>query len=118
MRRSHLILPAGLALIIGFGLAATINRPRIPNVTDSTGAVTLPNGWRITPAGNHVKLPGDLPMKMAVLSDSKLLVLTAGYHDHSLNIIDTRTREQVATLDVVKSWDGMAFDAPSGTVFL
>jgi YVTN family beta-propeller protein len=81
--------------------------------------VTLPNGWRITPAGKHVKLPGDLPMKMTpVNSGAQLLVLTAGYHDHSLNVVDVHTRETVNSLDVVKSWDGMAFDAASGTVFM
>jgi YVTN family beta-propeller protein len=119
MRRFRLILPAALAILLGLAMAATINHAnRIPNLTDSTGAVTLPNGWRITPAGKHIKLPGDLPMKMAVVDDSKLLVLTAGFHDHSLNVIDTRTQEAVATLDVVKAWDGMAVDPANGIVYL
>jgi hypothetical protein len=103
----------------GLIAAATLNRPnRVPNLKDSTGAVTLPNGWRITPAGKHVKLPGDLPMKIQVLDGSKFLILTAGFHDHSLNVVDARTQEVTATLDVVKSWDGMAFDPASGTVYL
>jgi YVTN family beta-propeller protein len=120
MKRIGLILAitAGLAIVAGIVVNRTLaSSYRLPNVTDSTGAVTLPNGWRITPAGKHVKLPGDLPMKMAV-SGSQLLVLTGGYHDHSLNVIDVHTREVTATLDVVKAWDGMAFDAASGTVYL
>jgi hypothetical protein len=41
---------AGLALATNL----TIDRwRRLPNVTDSTGAVTLPNGWRISPAGEQ-----------------------------------------------------------------
>jgi len=112
-------LPLALALLLGVAFAAAINRvTRLPNVTDSTGATTLPNGWRITPAGTHVKLPGDLPMKMMAAGNSQLIVLTAGYHDHSLSIIDVHSRELVATLDVVKAWDGMAFDPASGTVYL
>jgi YVTN family beta-propeller protein len=107
-----------LPVLAGLILAAGLTRVRLPNVKDSTGATTLPNGWRITPAGKHVKLPGDLPMKMQVLSESKLLVLTAGYHDHSLNVVDTKTQEVTATLDVVKSWDGMAFDSANGIVYL
>src|SRR5215471_6130087 len=106
-------------LVAGLIVGASLTRAnRRPNVKDSTGAITLPNGWRITPAGKHVKLPGDLPMKMQVLDGSKFLVLTAGYHDHSLSVIDARTQEVTSTLDVVKSWDGMAFDPASGTVYL
>jgi YVTN family beta-propeller protein len=118
MRRFELIIAVTCsALLIGLALAAS-RVSRFPNVRDSTGAVTLPNGWRITPAGKHVQLPGDLPMKMRVLSDGSVLVLTAGYHDHSLNVIDVRTGRVTATLDVVKAWDGMAFDAARGTVYL
>ncbi|HEY1338653.1 MAG TPA: bifunctional YncE family protein/alkaline phosphatase family protein [Bryobacteraceae bacterium] len=117
MRRFRwILLPV---VVAGLIVAATVNRShRLPNVKDSTGAVTLPNGWRITPAGKHIKLPGDLPMKMQVLDQSKLLVLTAGYHDHSLDVIDVKSREVTATLDVIKSWDGMAFDPQNGTVYL
>jgi YVTN family beta-propeller protein len=121
MKRYAWILLTVMSLL-GFALAArrTLDRShRLPNVTDSTGAVTLPNGWRITPAGRHVKLPGDLPMKMQLTGDgSQLLVLTGGFHDHSLSVIDTRSAQQTATLDVVKTWDGMAFDAAGATVYL
>jgi len=120
MKRSRMILL--LALLSAIGLAVAAKRGlerRLPNVTDSTGAVTLPNGWRITPAGMHIQLPGDLPMKMQVAAGgSLLLVNTGGYHDHSLNVIDTASRELAATLDVAKTWDGMAFDPVSGVVYL
>ncbi len=119
--RSALTLTLAVGSIFGLAVAArrTIEKRRLPDVTDSAGAVTLPNGWRITPAGTHIKLPGDLPMKMVVADGgSKLLVLTAGYHDHSLNVIDLRSRELTATLDVVKAWDGMAVDPATGTVYL
>ncbi len=116
--RWSILLSGVLAAGIAFAAGARLLH-RMPDVKDSTGAVTLPNGWRITPAGKHVKLPGDLPMKMiAVNGGSELLVLTAGYHDHSLNVISPRTQEVTSTLDVLKSWDGMAFDASSGSVYL
>jgi YVTN family beta-propeller protein len=118
MKRLTLVVCFLAALALALGLAATRLPRRMPNVTDSTGAITLPNGWRITPAGRHVALPGDLPMKMAVTAGSQLLVLTAGYHDHSLNLIDTKTGTVTSTLAVVKAWDGMAFDAASGTIFV
>jgi YVTN family beta-propeller protein len=120
MKHLRFVLFLALVLAAGLAIAATIERSiRVPNVKDSTGAVTLPNGWRITPAGKHIALPGDLPMKIAAAGDgSRILVLTAGFHDHSLSAIDPRTQEVTATLDVVKSWDGLAFDPASGTVFL
>jgi YVTN family beta-propeller protein len=117
MRRFPIIAGMAIALVVGLALAAS-RANRAPNVKDSTGAITLPNGWRITPAGRHIKLPGDLPMKMQVLNDGKALVLTAGFHDHSLSVIDPRTGQVSATLNVVKAWDGMAFDAASGTAYL
>ena len=72
MKRLAWILPLALMSLAGLALAAslTIDRwRRLPNVIDSKGAVTLPNGWRIAPAGKHIKLPGDLLMKMQVTSD-------------------------------------------------
>jgi YVTN family beta-propeller protein len=120
MKRFRLFLVLGAALAAGLAFAAGSHLlRRMPDIKDSTGAVTLPNGWRITPAGKHVKLPGDLPMKMlAVNGGDQLLVLTAGFHDHSLNLISPRTQELSASLDVVKAWDGMAFDPSSGVVYL
>jgi YVTN family beta-propeller protein len=116
--RLFLLLGAVLAAGVAFAAGAHLLR-RMPDIKDSTGAVTLPNGWRITPAGKHIKLPGDLPMKMvAVNGGNQLLVLTAGFHDHSLNVISPRTQELSASLDVVKAWDGMAFDPVSGVVYL
>jgi YVTN family beta-propeller protein len=122
MKRSAFTIALMIVGLLGLAVAARRgleNAHRVPNVTDSTGAITLPNGWRITPAGKHIKLPGDLPMKMAVTADgTQLLVNTAGFHDHSLSVIDLRTQKIAATLDVIKTWDGMAFDPASGTVFL
>src|SRR5262245_47842681 len=104
MKRIGWILLSTVALALTLAVAASRLTHRMPDVTDSTGAVTLPNGWRITPAGKHVKLPGDLPMKMAVINSSQVLVLTAGYHDHSLNVVDVKTGEVSSTIDVVKAW--------------
>jgi hypothetical protein len=119
MKRALIILGT-LASLLGVAVAAkrVMERSRVPNITDSTGATTLPNGWRITPAGTHIELPGDLPMKMVAADADHLLVLTGGYHDHSLNVIDVRAQKRTASLDVVKTWDGMAFDQATGTVYM
>ncbi len=122
MKRQILILSVCAICLLGIGLGAKraldVSR-RLPNRPDANGAITLPNGWRITPAGAAIPLPGDLPMKMHVTSDGgSLIVNTGGFHDHSVSVIDLKTKKSAATLDVIKNWDGMAFDAASGTIFL
>jgi hypothetical protein len=81
----------------------------LPDHVNSEGRTTLPNGWRITPFGRHIKLPGDLPMKMIVMADGKLLVNTAGWHDHDVNMIDMKTEKIEQSLDVGKNWERMSF---------
>ena len=50
---------------------------------------TLPNGWRVTPAGRMTTLPGDMPGNILVLDGGKrALVNTCGFHDHSLSLVD------------------------------
>ena len=119
--KRHYRLVLGIAALAGIVLiAAKVKQERhyvLPNKL-SEGRTTLPNGWRITPAGRHIKLTGDLPMKMIVTADDKLLVNTAGWHDHSVNVIDLKTEKLEQTLDVAKNWDGMSLDAATGTIFI
>jgi YVTN family beta-propeller protein len=123
MKRSQtmkcsLIAILSIVLALVFSMEAK-DEASLPNGPDSTGAVKLPNGWRITPAGKHIKVPGDFPLKMFVSPDgAQLFVNTGGFHDHSLSVIDLRKRELTEKLDVVKTWAGMAFDSSSGTIYL
>jgi len=71
----------------------------------SEGRTQLPKGWRITPAGTPIGLPGDLPMKMIVTGDNKLIVNTAGWHDHSIDVMDLKTEKLEQSFDVAKNWD-------------
>ena len=114
MQQRYAYLASGLALAAAAGLIAqkTMQQRKyvLPDHIDSQGRTTLPNGWRITPAGRHIKLPGDLPMKMVVMDDGKLLVNTAGWHDHDVDVIDMKTEKLEQSLDVGKNWDGMSFE--------
>src|ERR1700730_13863447 len=122
MQRQYVYLASALALLAAAGLVADKTKPQrkyvLPDRVNSEGRTTLPNGWRITPAGRHIKLPGDLPMKMIVLADGKLLVNTAGWHDHDVNVIDMNTEKLEQSLDVGKNWAGMSFEPASGNVFI
>jgi YVTN family beta-propeller protein len=79
----------------------------------------LPNGWKITPVGKHVALPGDMPLAMAASPDGKyLLTVTGGYHDEDVNVIDMASGALIQSLDVDKAWAGMCFDPSGKTVYV
>ena len=118
-----LIFTSALA---AFSLAHSLHRgearkaaalPDLPEANDT--ATRLPNGWHITPAGTHIALPGDLPLKMVFSPDGKyLLVNTSGFHDHSVNVIDRATDKLVQSVNVGKDWAGMCLDQPGTTLLV
>ena len=121
MKRKHVISALAIVALAAIALVgAKVKQERkylLPNKF-SEGRTTLPNGWRITPAGRHIKLAGDLPMKMIVTTDDKLLVNTAGWHDHMVHVIDLKTEKLAQSFEVAKNWDGMSLDSSTGTIFI
>ncbi len=113
-----LALTAGM---VGFSLTHSAHRGiagknvSLPDRPDGNGTGTrLPNGWHVTPAGTPIPLPGDLPLKMAFSPDGKsLLVVTGGYHDHGVSVIDPQTNAVTQSVNLGKVWAGMCFD-PEG----
>src|SRR5438132_273041 len=80
----------------------TRNAPGFPGPTD-VGAV-LPNGWRVTPAGEQIIL-ADLPLNIWTTPDGKhALVATNGYNAHELTAIDLATKQKVAAESAAQSW--------------
>ena len=121
-RFAALSLTLGLtAVLTGFGLTHALHplgaaKPgTLPDLPDAKGAGTrLPNGWRITPAGTPIALPGDLPLKMLFSPDGRsLLVNTGGFHDHGVSVIDPVTLKVTQNVNLGKDWAGMCFD-PEG----
>ena len=116
-------LTAGLA---GFSLTHSAHRGIagknvvLPDRPDGNGMGTrLPNGWHITPAGMPIPLPGDLPLKMAFSPDGRsLLVLTGGYHDHGVSVIDPATHRITQSVNLGKVWAGMCFDTEGDDVYV
>src|SRR5262245_35334053 len=81
--------------------------------------ITLPVGWRITPAGRHLPLPGDMAMKIVVSPDGKYaFVNTAGWHDHSVNAIELAGEKVVGSVNVAKNWTGMALNPKTNELFV
>src|SRR5256885_16896645 len=99
-----------VALIAWIG--SPLHAQRVPDViwpnSENTGATVLANGWEITPAGRHIPLPGDMPMRMILAPDGKhLLVNTGGYHNHGIYVIDLAAEKLVAQAEGPKTWTGM-----------
>jgi YVTN family beta-propeller protein len=81
----------------------------ITTQTHSQQAVSLPNGWKLTPAGHSVEL-GDLPLNMAVSPDGTLAAVTNnGQSDQSISLMDLRGEKVVQTVPIDKSWLGLTF---------
>ncbi len=90
-----------------------------PGPVSGGEGIILPVGWRITPAGRQIPLPGDMAMKIIVSPDGKQAVVnTAGWHDHSLNLIDLETAAMTGTINVAKDWTGMAQDPRTGEIYV
>jgi YVTN family beta-propeller protein len=86
----------------------TKNPPGYPGPTDA--GYVLPNGWRLTPAGQQIILT-DLPLNIRITPDGKYaLVATNGYNAHELTAIDLATREKVSVETAPQSWFGLATD--------
>ncbi len=129
MRRSfhplRVMVPIlALAALAAGGLTRVYSGPRgaAPGRTTPRGdgaSALLPNGWRVTPAGRPVSLPGDMPLAMAVSPDGKsLLTVTGGYHNEDVDVIDLASGALVQSLDVDKAWAGMCFDPSGRTLYV
>jgi DNA-binding beta-propeller fold protein YncE len=72
----------------------------------------LANGWTVSPVGQQVALPGDMPTSLVVTPDGKwVLVNTSGYNDHTLNVIEVSTGRLVDSAKVNRSSFGLALVA-------
>src|SRR6185369_18066482 len=99
MKRRFLVITSALIVLVStVALAAAAGGWRKlaiwagvvkPGPTQDGKGALLPNGWKITPAGRQIQLPGDMVMKIIVSPDGKTIFTnTAGWHDHSVNVID------------------------------
>jgi len=74
-----------------------------------THAVTLPNGWRLTPVGKLVPL-GDLPLNIAVSPTGKLAAITNnGESDQTIQLFDIEKEVILDSVIIKKSWLGLTF---------
>src|SRR5664279_1092825 len=106
MKRS-LKLSLILFLIIFVGITVDL-RAQVKNEIESH-AVTLPNGWKLTPVGKQLPL-GDLPLNIAVSPSGKLAAITNnGESDQTLQLIDLEKDAVLDSIIIGKSWLGLTF---------
>ena len=68
----------------------------------------LPNGWSVSPVGDLVELPGDMPGGITFIEGgTKAIVNTCGFHDHSINLIDLKQKKVIQSLPIDKNWIGL-----------
>ncbi len=79
------------------------------NTVFAQSPVTLPNGWKLSPAGKSLPL-GDLPLNIAVSASKKLMAVTNnGQSKQSLQLIDVRSEKILDNIIIPKSWLGLIF---------
>ncbi|HYR57775.1 MAG TPA: YncE family protein, partial [Chthoniobacteraceae bacterium] len=77
------------------------------------------NGWGITPAGQHVPVSGDMPLKMIVAPDGKIAVaVCAGYNSPGLAVIDLAQRKLAKFFPLPHAWGGVTFDKDGKRLFV
>jgi YVTN family beta-propeller protein len=71
--------------------------------------VQLPNGWKLTPAGESMPL-GDLPLNMVVSPSSKYIAVTNnGQGVQTIELIDIAAKKKVDSIVIARSWYGLTF---------
>src|SRR5439155_405489 len=77
------------------------------------GSVLLPNQWSLRPAGLQLDL-GDFPVNMALHPSGRwLAVLHAGYGEHEIIVIETKTRKRLCRVALEQTFYGLCF-SPDG----
>ena len=83
----------------------------IPVAIHAQQAITLPNGWSLSPAGRSLPL-GDLPLNMALSNSKKLMAVTNnGQGKQSLQLIDVKREKVLDNITIARSWLGLKFSS-------
>ena len=99
-------------LLVSTGLAVLSIAEQNPGYVGN-GVVLLPNGWKISPAGQHLQLD-DLPMEMMESKDGRFMIITNnGYSPPVLTVVDLERYYVADRVRIENAWLGLAF-SPDG----
>ena len=87
---------------------------------DAAGAdqrVVMPNGWSLSPAGRQIAL-GGLPLKLVAVPGGKhALVMSNGYTEHFIAVLDLATETIVQRVPIAEGWLGLAVSPDGHSVY-
>ena len=82
------------------------------------GGYSLPNGWRITPAGKAIPAE-DLILNLTQSKDKRIVVAThGGFNPHGLLVIDTATSTPVQRIPLHSAWLGLAWSQDGAKLYV
>ncbi len=82
------------------------------------GGFSLPNGWRITPAGKAIPTE-DLILNLSGSRDGQAIVAQhGGFNPHGLVVIDAKTQEAVQRIGLKSAWLGLAWSNDGSQLFV
>ena len=83
-----------------------------------TGAVLLPNGWSLKPAGRQTRL-GDFPVQIAVHpSEPVLAVLHAGYGEHEVVTASAGSGRIIGRVSLPETFAGLTWSADGKQLYV
>ncbi|AGA26750.1 bifunctional YncE family protein/alkaline phosphatase family protein [Singulisphaera acidiphila] len=89
----------------------------LPGLTRS-GAVLLPNGWTLQPAGKQSPL-GDLPVLLVENPQAPILaILHAGFGEHEVWTLDAKTGRTIARTAIPASFSGLTWSADGARLYV
>ncbi|HEX8523444.1 MAG TPA: bifunctional YncE family protein/alkaline phosphatase family protein [Tepidisphaeraceae bacterium] len=84
---------------------------------DAAEGERLFNGWKLTPAGEHVRVE-DMPLKMVLSPDGRFVLAVCGGHTTGVAVVEVSTRKAVQFMPLRHCWNGIAFAADGKKLFV
>jgi len=113
---ASLVYCSGLVMVWGQAESKDSRKPA--EASKTVESILLPNGWRLTPAGEQVPLT-DLPLNITVSPDGRYaFTATSGYNAHELTAVEIATGRKAAVQTVPQSWFGLAATSGMGRIWL
>jgi len=108
------------ALILAVTTTAILTRAQSSPESSNTvpgaltdGTMLLPNGWRLSPAGRHLRV-GTLPLNVVISPDGRYAVVTNnGVNKPSFSVIDIASWTVKSTMLIDAAWYGLVW-SPDG----
>jgi DNA-binding beta-propeller fold protein YncE len=101
--RIILVVSLFLTIMPVSALERVVNRP-------GDQGYLLPNGWTITPTGRQIDIPGLPPKVIVEPSGTHAFVLTSGWNDHGVSVVDLLHNRETQSIVLKSSWLGMQYD--------